>query len=75
MKGHIKHFKEDSNFLFIRAGQVEYFLHREDFIGDWNALFDVYNRNKTSKIKLEFEPTDSPKGMRASKAKLIDKGE
>lgn len=55
----IKTLRLDKGFGFIRViDGTEYFFHRSDYSGFWNDLQEH--------TEVEFEPTKTPKGPRAS---------
>lgn len=66
MKGNLANLVPAKKFGFIRAGEVEYFFHRDDFNGHFDDLcLDWDNKKKGENIELEFEPTGGAKGPRA----------
>lgn len=61
MQGFIKNVM--ATYGFIKAGNADYFFHRDSFNGHWN---DLVNDFKTSpEISVNFTAEDSPKGPRA----------
>lgn len=72
MIGTVKNVLAGKNFGFIRDSEgVEYFFHREEFNGHWDDLIDDMG-NGTKKIKVQFEPTSTPKGARAVNVSRMD---
>jgi cold shock CspA family protein len=72
MKGHVKSIPGNKGFGFIRASNgAEYFFHESDFNGHWRDLVTDFNGND-SPVEVTFEPTDTPKGLRAAKVKRLD---
>lgn len=70
MTGTIKNVIVSKNFGFIRDSKgVEYFFHKEDFLGFWDDLVADY---ETQPITVEFEGKDTPKGARASNVQRLD---
>lgn len=70
MIGTIRRLVADRYFGFIRSddSRIDYFFHRDDFIGEWHKM--VESSNGTN-LKVEFEPVQSEKGPRASQVRLI----
>lgn len=50
---------------FISSGGHEYFFHKDDYDGDWDQLIEDHNK-EGSHVQVEFEPTTTTKGFRAS---------
>lgn len=66
MTGRIKDVIQNRNFGFIKCEDgKEYFFHRDDFEDDWRNMEIDFHQKKP--IDVEFEPTPSNKGLRASK--------
>lgn len=78
MKGHLKRIIGRKGFGFIEANRKEYFFHRQSFNGHWQDLVDDHegisaaHKTRTEPIELEFEPTTSPKGLRAENVSRTD---
>lgn len=70
MTGYVTKMNPERLFGFILGEQdkKEYFFHRDDYDGDFQELMNA--RGNT--IKVIFEPTNTPKGLRA---KTISKWE
>lgn len=73
MRGIIKNIT-DRSYGFIKEvpSGIEYFFHKEDYIGNWNELIFDFQNAKNRKIMLEFDVTESKKGPRAANVKLAD---
>jgi cold shock CspA family protein len=70
MNGVIKNV-QDRGFGFIRSeGAVEYFFHRDDFLGHWDDLRNDIASKKV--IRVEFEEMSSKRGPRAANVKRTD---
>lgn len=71
MTGFVKNIVQNRNFGFIRNEDngLEYFFHRDDFSGHWDDLFVDANRTK---VVVEFDVADSPKGPRAANVRRTD---
>lgn len=71
MTGIVKNILANKNFGFIRdSAGVEYFFHREDFLGDWDDLTNRINNGK-QRIVVRFEESNTPKGARASNVTMV----
>lgn len=55
---------EGKNFGFIKINNQEYFFHRDDFNGNWEALVSQYNQR--IKINVQCNIVESVKGPRVS---------
>lgn len=53
----------DKGFVFVRAGDVDYFLHHSNFDGELLTLKE--------KTVVRFTPTETPKGPRATAAERV----
>jgi len=63
MTGTVKNITVSRAFGFIRAGNKDYFFHRDDVGESWDMLVDKYERKDV--VHVEFDPTESRKGPRA----------
>jgi cold shock CspA family protein len=54
----------------LADGDKDYFFHREDFLDSWNTMLKDFRRGKV--IYVEFEPSESIKGLRASEVRRKD---
>lgn len=73
MNGRIKTIVSEKRFGFIESHElvrVEYFFHKDDFIGHWDDLTLDFSRGKN--IIVEFEIGHSTKGPRAANVKRAD---
>lgn len=71
MEGHVRRIYRDLRYGFIRGhtkNGADYFFHKDDYDGNWTALCDDFDAKLTP--KLEFEPTETEKGLRAKKVKV-----
>jgi len=55
----------EKSFLFVKAGEISYFIHRNDFVDA-----SEFDQCIVGSI-LEFEEKESPKGWLGEKARLI----
>ena len=70
MIGQIRNIREDREYAFIVCGaNRDIFLHRQQYLGDWNELRDKWK--ESSQVNIEFEIHETEKGLRAIKAKMI----
>lgn len=70
-KGYVKNVTDKKHYGFIRSGSTEFFFHEQDFNGHWADLVEDVG-NKNSRIEVEFEIGDSPKGPRARNVRRLD---
>lgn len=73
MFGTIRNIQIGKNFGFIKPtdGKLgEYFFHRDDFKGHWQDLVTDYTEGKD--IKVEFDDTTGPRGLRAENVNRTD---
>jgi cold shock CspA family protein len=72
--GNIKNIVATRNYGFIRAdiSKLEYFFHKDDFVGHWNDLEIDANANGDVSIPVEFSVVESPKGPRAANVRRLD---
>jgi len=68
-EGIVVRIPDGKNFGFIRVNGKDYFFHKEDFNGNWEALKTQLSRDM---IKVQFDIVDSIKGPRASNVTVID---
>ena len=70
MIGVIRSLREDKKFGFIRVNgnRDDYFFHRDDFLGDWDALVVLYH---SGEVNVDFTPIGTAKGPRAQNVTLI----
>lgn len=69
MEGTIRNIRDDKDFCFLVSGaNRDIFLHKNNFQGDWEDLRELY---RIGTVKLEFEIEETPKGLRATKAKVV----
>lgn len=70
MEGQVKRIYRDLRYGFIKStdGGLDYFFHKDDFDGDWHALCTEFDNNNTADV--EFEPTNTDKGLRAKEVVL-----
>lgn len=70
MTGRIMKLFENKNFGFIKSGNVDYFFHRDDFVGHWNDLIEDFQIE--GYIDVEFEKgIISKKGPRAEQVTRV----
>jgi len=70
MIGMIRNIRDDKDFAFIVSGaNRDIFLHRRQFMGDWNKLCQLWTRNP---IKVEFDVLETAKGLQATNCKVIE---
>jgi cold shock CspA family protein len=74
MKGKVKIVIPEKGYGFIRGDvdKVEYFFHRQDFIGHWNDLCTDVSERERNTVPVEYELVDSPKGPRAANVSRLD---
>lgn len=71
LTGKIRSLPEGKNFGFIQGdGKKDYFFHRDDFKGFWNDLLKDFRSGQS--IEVEFEPSESVKGLRAANVSRLD---
>jgi cold shock CspA family protein len=64
MTGVVKRVIQEKRFGFIIGdGRMEYFFHKEDYDGSWEAL--VADCNSENKVAVEFEAGKTDRGLRA----------
>lgn len=60
----------EQSFAFIRGeDNKEYFLHKSDLFDNWDEVKEMIKSK--GEVTIEFEPTRSEKGGRASGAKVV----
>jgi cold shock CspA family protein len=64
MNGKVRSLPEGKSFGFIESNDKDYFFHKDDFNGHWADLLKDFRSGKP--ILVEFEPTQSAKGLRAA---------
>lgn len=70
MRGTIRNIRDDKDYVFLVSGaNRDIFLHKRSFQGNWEELRELYRLN--AKVELEFEVEETPKGLRAIKAKVV----
>lgn len=70
MKGILIKLKGDKGYGFVSGEDgKEYFLHKADFNGHWLDLLEDFDNKVT--VHVEFDPTESVKGLRASNVTRI----
>lgn len=63
MTGYVKRVIQEKRFGFIVGdGRQEYFFHKEDYDGSWEALVADCNGEQ---VQVEFEPSKTERGLRA----------
>jgi cold shock CspA family protein len=74
LRGHIVSMTEASNYGFIKGeDNVDYFFHKDDFIGFWNDLVIDYHHAPNPNIPVTFEKQEpTEKGPRAGNVKRTD---
>jgi cold shock CspA family protein len=74
MKGKVKIVIPEKGYGFIRGDvdKVEYFFHRQDFIGHWDDLCTDVSERERNTVQVEYELVDSPKGPRAANVSRLD---
>lgn len=63
MEGRLVRIYKDLRYGFVKNQGTDYFFHKDDYLGDWNALVLDFERNPP--VHLDFEPDSTPKGLRA----------
>ncbi len=53
-------------FGFILHKNQDYFFHKDDYSGDFEALIQDHNNRVGNSIKVSFEPAESQRGLRAA---------
>lgn len=73
MIGFIRNIPLDKPFGFIKAstGLDSIFLHRDNFLGDWDMLVMGLGAIKSNKVRVKFELEEGRLGPRAAKCKWI----
>jgi cold shock CspA family protein len=70
MKGTIRNIRDDKDYAFIVSGaNRDIFLHKRSFQGNWDALRELW---RLGPVTVEFEVSESPKGLRADKCRLVN---
>lgn len=69
MNGVISRIPTGKLFGFIRAGEVDYFFHKQDFNGFWD---DLVSDLVQGDIQVSFNIVESPKGPRAGYVRRLD---
>lgn len=72
MLGTIKKVLADKHYGFIFTPKAEYFFHKSDFDGHWDDL--VRDCGGSHIVSVEFEPTRTDKGLRATEVRRTDNG-
>lgn len=73
MKGQIVRIVSQKAFGFIRAGDKEYFFHKDEFDGHWTDLSDDVNKHgATPECEFEIVVPVPVKGPRATKVRRLD---
>lgn len=73
MTGYIVRVVVDKQFGFIKAADGnDYFFHKSDLDGFWEDLVTDFDGHRN--IKVTFEPTQGPKGLRAASVVRVDGG-
>ncbi len=72
MQGTIKSIQVEGQYGFIKNNKADYFFHRSDFDGHWDDLVSDYEKERV--IEVEFEPTRTDKGLRATEVFRLDRG-
>jgi len=74
MTGVVKNILGNKGYGFILADmtRIEYFFHRDDFIGHWDDLVSDTENEVGVKIPMEFAIVDSPRGPRAANVRRLD---
>lgn len=71
MRGTILKLHSQKSYGFIRVNDIEFFFHRDDFIGGFQDLINLIN-NGQSPIEVEFEAVENhPKGPRARNVRIV----
>lgn len=71
MIGQIRNIRDDKQFAFIVCGvNRDIFLHKSQFRGNWDELREMW---RIGSVELEFEVTETEKGLRAINARVVDK--
>jgi cold shock CspA family protein len=70
MDGRLVRIYKDLSYGFINSEGKDYFFHRSDYDGDWDAL--CLDRTHGIEVHLEFEPKRTDKGLRAAEVSLSD---
>lgn len=66
MDGIVLRMNDAKFFGFIKgADKKEYFFHKSDTVSDFGELVDDFYQSGEGKIKVRFDPDDTPKGPRA----------
>lgn len=70
MKGTIRSIRDDRDYAFIVSGSNrDIFLHKRSYLGDWEDLRELY---RLGTVEVEFEVSESPKGLRADRCKVVE---
>ena len=70
--GSIKNLNAARQYGFIRDTKgIEYFFHKDEFMGHWKDLVEDIAMGG-DKILVTFNPTETPKGLRAVDVSRID---
>lgn len=69
MEGKLSKIYRDLRYGFIKAGNSDYFFHKDDYDGDWRALCNDYDAG--DRPILEFVPGHTDKGLRASEVQYV----
>lgn len=73
MEGIIKKLVDNKGYGFIKDMEgIEYFFHKDDFIGHWIDLVEDYNLGVEGYIKVTFEKISSKKGPRGSNVRRTE---
>lgn len=73
MTGRVRTIRDQFGYGFIRTKGVDFFFHREDFVGDWKALVKDFSDDVD--IQVEFEPGNTEKGPRAANVHRLESAE
>ncbi len=70
MTGFVRNLDPQKRFGFIKVDdkRKDYFFHQSD-VEEWDRMVELFNAKE--KITVEFEPTEGPKGPRASDIYLV----
>lgn len=69
-EGKIVRVLQQKGFGFVRHEDMDYFFHRDDFIGHWEDLMEDFL--KLGYIDVTFQIATSPRGPRASNVRRND---
>lgn len=69
MKGIVTRIVHEKKFGFVESEGFDYFFHMSDLANSWLDLADAFK--KRPNVQVEFEPLETPKGLRAANVRLL----